>query len=338
MGTGLITTLPLSASMVLPRIHEKRFSRVGILQPPGHPTGLSREQIAFSTSAPAGPRCAPAPLSGGNLQKALLARELAWDPLVLLAAQPTRGLDIAAAQFVHQQFLQLRERDRGLLVISEDLEELFALSDRIAVMFEGRIMDVLPIARGHGSQGRHAHGRRQGGGMIGLRLELREHTPVWLNLALPLLAVLATLVLCSGLIALAGANRVHGLRQAVSKRRQHPLQPGGDGRQGHPPGLYRPGRDGRLSGQVLEHRRRRAAAGRRHGRGFYRRPGRALPAWCLVPAMIAGGAAAGALWAADPGGFKDPLQGGRRRHHPAAELHHLLRDDGPVGRPLERSL
>ena len=78
-------------------------------------------------------------LSGGNLQKILLARELAHDPIVLLAAQPTRGLDIGATQFVHDRFLEMRGRGRGILLISEDLEELMALTDRIAVMFDGRI-------------------------------------------------------------------------------------------------------------------------------------------------------------------------------------------------------
>jgi len=145
MGTGLITTLPLKNSMVLPRIHEKRFSRGGILRP-GAIYSFVREQMRlFDIRAP-GPEVRTGTLSGGNLQKALLARELAWDPLVLLAAQPTRGLDVAAAQFVHQQFLELRRRGRALIVISEDLEELFALSDRIAVMFEGRINGVMPIA------------------------------------------------------------------------------------------------------------------------------------------------------------------------------------------------
>jgi simple sugar transport system ATP-binding protein len=85
-------------------------------------------------------------LSGGNLQKALLARELAWDPLVLLVAQPTRGIDVGAGEFVHRKFLDMRARGRGLLVISEDLEELFTLSDRIAVIYEGRIMAVIPVA------------------------------------------------------------------------------------------------------------------------------------------------------------------------------------------------
>jgi simple sugar transport system ATP-binding protein len=145
MGTGLITSLPLSASMVLPRIHERRFSRFGILRHRAV-ARFVRQQIAAFDIRAGGPNVRTGNLSGGNLQKALLARELAWDPLILLAAQPTRGLDVAAAQFVHRQFMKLRANDRGLLVISEDLEELFALADRIAVMFEGRVMAVLPIA------------------------------------------------------------------------------------------------------------------------------------------------------------------------------------------------
>ena len=85
-------------------------------------------------------------LSGGNLQKALLARELAFDPRVLIAGQPTRGLDIGAARFVHEKFLDLRSKGCGIVVISEDLEELLVLSDRIAVMYEGRIAGIVDAA------------------------------------------------------------------------------------------------------------------------------------------------------------------------------------------------
>ena len=81
-----------------------------------------------------------------NLQKALLARELAFDPLVLVVAQPTRGLDVAAREFVHRQFLDLRARGRAVVAISEDLEELFEISDRIAVIYEGRVLEVLNTA------------------------------------------------------------------------------------------------------------------------------------------------------------------------------------------------
>lgn len=145
-GIGLITTLPLADNMVMPRIREKRFSRFGFLKPKAIREFVTEqiERFAIKTD---GITIRTGTLSGGNLQKALLARELAWDPLILLVAQPTRGLDIAAARFVHSQFFHLRAQGRALVVISEDLEELFHLSDRIAVMFEGRIMDTLPIEK-----------------------------------------------------------------------------------------------------------------------------------------------------------------------------------------------
>jgi simple sugar transport system ATP-binding protein len=145
MTEGLVTALPLADSMVLPRIGDPRFSRGGMLRPAAI-TAFAEEQIrAFDIRCP-GPSVRAGALSGGNLQKALLARELAFDPAVLIAAQPTRGLDIGAAQFVHEKFLALRARGCGLIVISEDLEELLALSDRIAVMYEGRIAGMLDRA------------------------------------------------------------------------------------------------------------------------------------------------------------------------------------------------
>ena len=84
-------------------------------------------------------------LSGGNLQKALLAREISHEPRLLLAAQPTRGIDVGASEFIHGEFIKLRGSGGGVLLISEDLEELFALSDRIAVMYRGRILADMPI-------------------------------------------------------------------------------------------------------------------------------------------------------------------------------------------------
>jgi simple sugar transport system ATP-binding protein len=144
MGTGLITDLPLRSCMVLPRIRDARFSRWGFLRHREIGRFTDRQISNFDIRATGG-HVRTGTLSGGNLQKALLARELAWDPTLLLAAQPTRGLDVAAARFVHQRFLDVRGRGGAIVLISEDLEEIFGLSDRIAVMFEGRIMDVLDI-------------------------------------------------------------------------------------------------------------------------------------------------------------------------------------------------
>ncbi len=82
-------------------------------------------------------------LSGGNIQKLILARELSRAPKVLVAAQPTRGVDIGAMEYIHQRLLEQRAQGTATLLISEDLDELLALSDRIAVIYEGRIMDVV---------------------------------------------------------------------------------------------------------------------------------------------------------------------------------------------------
>ena len=146
LGAGLLSTLPLVDSMILARVGEAPFSRLGILNL-GAARRFAVAQIEkFGIRVP-GPEARTGTLSGGNLQKALLARELAFEPLVLVAAQPTRGLDVAAREFVHGQLLWLRAHGRAVIVISEDLEELFELADRIAVMFEGRIVDVMPVAK-----------------------------------------------------------------------------------------------------------------------------------------------------------------------------------------------
>lgn len=82
-------------------------------------------------------------LSGGNVQKLILARELSRRPVVLVAAQPTRGVDIGAAEYIHNVLMQQRSDGVAILLISEDLDEILALSDRIAVMYEGEIVGVV---------------------------------------------------------------------------------------------------------------------------------------------------------------------------------------------------
>jgi simple sugar transport system ATP-binding protein len=144
IATGLLTQSPLAHSMALPRIRRRPFSRGGLLDRRAI-RRFAEAQIARFAIRAAGPLVRTGTLSGGNLQKALLARELAWDPLIVLAAQPTRGLDVGATEFVHNTFLSLRAAGRGLLVISEDLEELFQIADRIVVMSAGRIVGDFPV-------------------------------------------------------------------------------------------------------------------------------------------------------------------------------------------------
>jgi simple sugar transport system ATP-binding protein len=82
-------------------------------------------------------------LSGGNIQKLIMARELSRNPAVLVAAQPTRGVDIGASEYIHERLLAQRETGTAILLISEDLDEIRSLSDRVAVMYEGRITGVV---------------------------------------------------------------------------------------------------------------------------------------------------------------------------------------------------
>jgi simple sugar transport system ATP-binding protein len=92
-------------------------------------------------------------MSGGNIQKAIFARELSGNPKVLIAAQPTRGVDIGATEyihrrlldqrFIHEKLLDQRKAGTATLLISEDLDEILILADRIAVIYEGRIMGIV---------------------------------------------------------------------------------------------------------------------------------------------------------------------------------------------------
>src|SRR5262249_316850 len=79
-------------------------------------------------------------LSGGNMQKVVLAREIAGEPDLLIAAQPTRGVDVGAIEYIHQQLLDLRDRGHGILLVSAELHEIMSLPDRILVMYEGEIV------------------------------------------------------------------------------------------------------------------------------------------------------------------------------------------------------
>jgi simple sugar transport system ATP-binding protein len=85
-------------------------------------------------------------LSGGNQQKVIVAREFDQNPKLLIAAQPTRGIDVGSIEFIHQRLLQARDDGKAVLLVSADLEEILSLSDRIAVMYEGQIAGILEPA------------------------------------------------------------------------------------------------------------------------------------------------------------------------------------------------
>jgi simple sugar transport system ATP-binding protein len=93
-----------------------------------------------------GPNAQARSLSGGNLQKFIVGREIELDPRVIIVAQPTWGVDVGAAAFIRQALIDLRNAGAAVLVVSEELDELFEICDRIAVLAKGRLSPVKPVA------------------------------------------------------------------------------------------------------------------------------------------------------------------------------------------------
>jgi simple sugar transport system ATP-binding protein len=142
MRDGMIQDFSVAENTIL-RDHDKEpFARQGFLLLRIIAQFADKLISAFQIKTPS--RDTPAKsLSGGNIQKVVLARELSRQPEVLIAAQPTRGVDIGATEYVHAQLLEEREKGTAILLISEDLDEVMALSDRIAVIYEGQIMGII---------------------------------------------------------------------------------------------------------------------------------------------------------------------------------------------------
>ncbi len=142
MRDGVVSDFSISENVILRDHNHSPYSRSGFLLHRIIGEVTDRLIKLFDIRTPS--RAAQAGnLSGGNIQKVVLARELSRTPKVLIAAQPTRGVDIGAIEFIHKNLLQQREAGAAILLISEDLDEVLALSDRVAVMFEGKIMDIL---------------------------------------------------------------------------------------------------------------------------------------------------------------------------------------------------
>ena len=85
-------------------------------------------------------------LSGGNKQKVIVARELTQGAKLVIAAQPTRGVDVGSIEFIHRQLVDQRDAGVAVLLVSAELDEILSLSDRVAVIYEGRIQAVMPVA------------------------------------------------------------------------------------------------------------------------------------------------------------------------------------------------
>jgi ABC-type uncharacterized transport system ATPase subunit len=140
---GLVLDFNLAENLVLHDYGRDPFSKLGWINPRNWlrwARGLLQE---FDVRG-GGPTTRGASLSGGNQQKVVLAREISRDPSVLIAAQPTRGLDVGAIEFVHRRLVEQRDAGKAVLLVSLELEEIVSLSDRILVLYEGRIVAEFP--------------------------------------------------------------------------------------------------------------------------------------------------------------------------------------------------
>jgi general nucleoside transport system ATP-binding protein len=135
---GLVLDFSLAENIALHDYDSAPNSRLGWLYP-RRLVARARGLLKDFDVRGGGPQTAAASLSGGNQQKVILAREVSRDPQVLIAAQPTRGLDVGAIEFVHRRLVEQRDAGRAILLVSFELDEILSLSDRIVVVYEGRI-------------------------------------------------------------------------------------------------------------------------------------------------------------------------------------------------------
>jgi len=141
-SVGVIGEMSVRENLISEKLHQRPVSRHGFMDAAAI-NHHARHLIGNFDVRCQGPHEEARLLSGGNVQKLILARVLDADPHVLLANQPSRGLDVGAVAYVHEKILDARARGAGVLLISEDLEELMALSDRIVVIYYGRLSELL---------------------------------------------------------------------------------------------------------------------------------------------------------------------------------------------------
>jgi ABC-type uncharacterized transport system ATPase subunit len=136
---GLVLDFSLAENIALHDFRAEPDSKFGWLFP-GRLSARAKRLLKEFDVRGGGPQTPALALSGGNQQKVVIAREVARDPRVLVAAQPTRGLDVGAIEFVHRRLVTERDEGRAILLVSLELDEILSLSDRILVIYEGRIV------------------------------------------------------------------------------------------------------------------------------------------------------------------------------------------------------
>jgi simple sugar transport system ATP-binding protein len=143
---GLILSFPIFDNMMLCTYYESPFARGISLQEKAILSNATTLAKQFDVRTPS--VLVPASsLSGGNQQKVIVAREFSRPIELLIASQPTRGLDVGSIEYIHNRIIEKRDEGTGVLLVSSELDEILALSDRIAVMYHGRIVDIVPAEK-----------------------------------------------------------------------------------------------------------------------------------------------------------------------------------------------
>ena len=140
---GLVLDFTLEQDMVLQRFQEPQFQRHGFIKRDAVRAYAKRLIEQYDVRSGQGPVTVARSMSGGNQQKAIIARELDRDKALIVAVQPTRGLDVGAIEYIHKELVAERDRGKAVLLVSLELDEVMSLSDRILVMYEGEIVGEL---------------------------------------------------------------------------------------------------------------------------------------------------------------------------------------------------
>jgi len=146
LGTGVAPNLSVADNLLLNRYRDPEFGRGPLLDRRAMQDEARRliDEFGIRTAGPAAP---VRTLSGGNLQRLILAREIGTHPRLILASHPTRGLDVGATETVHQLLMNQRRAGAAILLLSEDLDEILLLSDRIAVLYAGEVVGIVQTDR-----------------------------------------------------------------------------------------------------------------------------------------------------------------------------------------------
>ena len=143
---GLVLPYAVADNMVLNTYYLPPFGVRGTLQPKAIDSNARKLVQDFDVRTPS-PYVPTSKLSGGNQQKVIVARELSRAVKLLIANQPTRGLDVGSIEYIHKEIVLMRDRGVAVLLVSAELDEIVALSDRIAVMYRGQIVATVDAAK-----------------------------------------------------------------------------------------------------------------------------------------------------------------------------------------------